>query len=158
MRYGLWEAPCYRECPPLRFRVTPRSKETKMISPVMVSGVVLVTSLSSSWLQRLIEASYTRLRVSRLFNEDRMPCDVGNCSVSKNLPSCPASFAACAAAEISPSLSPASSSLVSTITASALVSASNKLSKTSRRQNSTRHDYLSASMTAAYENSWNCVV
>ena len=48
MRYGLWEAPCYRECPPLRFRVTPRSKETKMISPVMVSGVVLVTSVSSS--------------------------------------------------------------------------------------------------------------
>jgi len=32
----------------MQFRVTPRSKETKMIPPVMVSGVVIVKSVSSS--------------------------------------------------------------------------------------------------------------
>ena len=48
MRYGIWEAPCYRTCSALQLRITPRSKQVKVISPIMVTDALHVSAASSS--------------------------------------------------------------------------------------------------------------
>ena len=48
IRYGMWEAPCYKTCSMLQLRVTPRSKQVKIISPIMVTDALHVSAVSSS--------------------------------------------------------------------------------------------------------------